>query len=58
MPKKEKLCPQLKVGWVNIQKVPNGGMFTGADIHETEELAKKHASANTITQTRIEFTVK
>ena len=55
----------LRTGWINIQvskTIQRGhkvtGFHTGADIHETEELAKKHASANTITQARIEFTVK
>ena len=55
----------LKQGWINIQKIITlkgkqtiTGYHTGADIHDSVEAAKRHASNNTIAQCKIEFTVK
>lgn len=41
-------------GYINIQQSPKG-FYTGADIHETEELAKAHASKLTVCQVYIAF---
>ena len=42
-------------GWVNMQRAPDtrtstNAYYTGADIHETAEIAKKHASHATVGQ--------
>jgi len=42
-------------GYINIQENPRGGVYTGADIHETEEDAKRHASKLTVCQVYIAF---
>lgn len=54
------VSPVTKVikGYVNIQRNPRGGFYTGGDIHDTVEGAKRVASNNTVTQIFIAFEYK
>lgn len=44
-------------GFINIQKNPRGGYYTGGDIHDTLELAKKFSTKNTVSSVYIAFEV-
>ena len=54
----ETATTRVKKGWINIQRNPKGGFYTGGDIHDDVETAKRFATKNTLCQQFIAFEYK